>query len=374
MIKKIVITILCLSLFSCQSIKEDDNVESVSNRKIEEGLVLYNATLEQSNPEGQTIWKLGTEKVVYSQDKKTATLTNITGNLFSNNKIILKVSAKQGTIKQDGEEIYLKEDIIAFDPRNKAEFKGKELEWRPNENIVILKNGIKANHEKLSVSAKESTYLTDKQKLEMKGNIIATAKNPPLQMKTEHLFWEIPQNKIIGNKPLNMTRYKGKIITDQVKTNKVTVNLKSKLATIQGNIEYKSLEPPVQVATNIIYWQYEKRIIDVKQPMKLLHTKDNMTATSNEANINLPQNMAYLYKGVYAEAPKEKAKLYSDHIAWNIKTKEMEATGNVYYQQANPNFNLRGIRAVGRLKDKNIVITGDNTKQVLSTIYPPKKN
>lgn len=371
MVKKIFCLILCLSLLSCQSTQEDEAVEiSTPNREVEQGLVLSNATLEQSNPEGETLWKLGTEKAVYTQDKKIAKLTNVTGNLFSKNEVILQVSAKKGEIKQDGEKIYLQEDIIAVDPRNKAELKANELEWTPKENKLIIRNKVTGNHAKLTISANEGIYNTQKQRLELKGNIVATTNKPPLQMKTEHLFWLVPEDRIIGDRPLKMTRYKEKTITDQVTTNQAEVNLKTNLATIKGNIEYKSLEPPLQAATNVIFWQYENRIIDSKEPIKLIQTEDNMTLTGNEANVNLNENMAYLYKGVYGEAAKNEVKIFSDHIAWNIKTKEMEATGNVNYQQINPDFNLSGVKAVGRLQDKSVTVTGDYQNKVVTKIYP----
>jgi LPS export ABC transporter protein LptC len=371
MLKNLFCLVLCFSLLSCQSEQgEENNKANTSKREVEQGLVLFNATLEQSNAAGENLWKLSTEKAVYSQDKKTAKLTKITGNLFSNGQLILQVSAKKGEIKQDGQEIYLQEDIIALDPRNKAELKGNELEWRPQEHILILRNNLTGNHAKLTVSAQEAIYHTDKQRLQLKGNIIATAKNPPLQMKTEHLFWQISQDKVIGDRPLKMTRYEQKIITDQLTTNQAEIDLKANIATIQGLIEYNSLKPPLQAATDVILWQYKDRIIEAKNPIKLIQTEDKMILTSNQANVNLETKMAYLDKGVYGEAAKDEVKIYADYLRWNIETEVIEANGNVHYQQINPDFNLTGVKAVGKLKDKNVVVSGDYENKVVTEIYP----
>ncbi|WP_308254477.1 LPS export ABC transporter periplasmic protein LptC [Geminocystis sp. GBBB08] len=238
---------LCFLLISCQgnnSLRGKDN--SNFKREIEQGLVLYNATLEQSNADGKILWRLTTKKATYTQDKKTAVLEDLKGNLFEHGKIILQVSAKRGEIKNDGKEIYLSEEIIAFDTRNKAEFKGQEVMWKPDEHFMIMtgEKGIKANHTKLVASAKEAKYNTKDQVVELSKNIVANTKNPPLQLKTEHLYWKIPDNKIIGNSFLEMVRYKDKLVTDKIKTNQAEVDLNTNIAVINGDVEYQSLKPP----------------------------------------------------------------------------------------------------------------------------------
>lgn len=375
MLNKLVCVFLCFSLVSCTSTKDEEaSLISSSSREIDEGLVLYNATLEQSNESGQTLWKLSTEKTFYSQDRQTANLKKVTGNFFNNSQLVLQVSADKGEIKQDGQEIFLEDNILAVDPRNQAELKGNQLEWRPDENIVVLRNNLTGNHAKLTFSAKEGIYQIDKQNLQLKGNIIATTKKPSLQMKTEHLYWNIAQDKVIGNKPLKMTLFEGKTVTDQLNTNRVEVDLKTHLATLKDNIEYKSLKPPLQAATSILYWQYKDRIIQGNNPIKLIQIKDNMTLTGNQGKVNLRENIAYLHQGVYGEAAENEVKIYANDLVWNMKTEVLEATGDVFYKQINPDFNLRGVKAVGKLKDKSVVVTGDYENKVITEIYPQEKS
>jgi LPS export ABC transporter protein LptC len=371
MLIRLVGLILCFSVVACQGEPEGDSSQNdYPPREIEQGLVLHNATLEQSNAEGKTLWKLSTEKVVYSQDQKTAKLENINGNLFREGQLILQVRAKKGEIKKDGREIYLQEDILVKDPRNQAELRGHEVEWRPQEDILIVRQNISGNHAKLTASAQEGKYYLKEQRLELTGKIIAISKEPPLQMKTEHLYWNIPQQKIIGDHPLEMIRYQAKIITDKLSTDRAEVDLKTNTATINGNIEYKSLEPPLQVASDLIAWQYKERILQANQPIKLIQTEDNMNLTANQAKVYLAQKMAYLSRGVYGQAAKDEVQIYADDLVWNIDKQEVEANGNVYYQQINPEFNLRGLKAVGKLKEKNVIVSGDYKTKVVTEIYP----
>jgi len=44
------------------------------------------------------------------------------------------------------------------------------------------------------------------------------ATNPALQLRTEHLIWQI-RAKLIGDRPVQIDRYKGKTITDRATAN-----------------------------------------------------------------------------------------------------------------------------------------------------------
>lgn len=370
--KKILIILLCFTLISCQGKNNETETENKSNvnKEVEQGLVLYDATLEQSNADGQILWRLSTEKVIYTQDKKIAKLDNITGNLFENGKIILQVNAKKGEIRNDGKEIYLQEEILAVDIRNKAELKGSYIEWKPEEHYLVIQDNLQASHPKLVVTAKQAKYNTKSQILELNGDIFANSKNPQLQLKTEHLYWKISQDKIIGDRPLFFTRYEDKIITDKLKTEQAEIDLNINTATAKGNIEYQSLDPPLQVATDKIIWDYQGRIAKANQPIQVIQLEDQMTLTANLALVNLGQKEVHLEGGIYGEAVNNEVKIYADNLIWYLEPKEINANGNVFYQQINPDFNLKGTRAVGKLQEKQIIITGDEQNKVTTIIYP----
>jgi lipopolysaccharide assembly outer membrane protein LptD (OstA) len=48
----------------------------------------------------------------------------------------------------------------------------------------------------------------------------------------------------------------------------------------------------------------------------------------------------------------------SDTLTWYIQTQQMEATGNVVYQQFEPPATLKGQKAVGKLDAQNFVVSG----------------
>ncbi|MGI0481322.1 LPS export ABC transporter periplasmic protein LptC [Geminocystis sp. CENA526] len=371
--KSISTILLCCLLVSCQGNNPVEETEETEfKREVEQGLVLYNAVLEQSNAKGELLWRLSTKKAIYTQDKESAILEDLTGNLYENGKIILKVSAERGEVKNEGKEIYLYDDILAFDTRNKAEFKGDTLVWKPEENVMLMigEEGITANHPKLVVKAREAKYNTTTQLLELNKDILATTINPSLQLKTQHLYWQIPENKIIGNSLLDIVRYdEKKKVTDKLKSNQAEIDIDANIAIINGNIEYQSLEPPLQAATERITWYYLDRKMRSNAPTKLVQPEDDMTLTANNVDFDLAENLVYLQGGIYGQAVKNEVEIYSDNLVWNLDNQEITADGNVFYKQINPDFNLRGMRAIGRLQDKQITVKGNQDNPVKTIIY-----
>ncbi|MGH2414856.1 MAG: LPS export ABC transporter periplasmic protein LptC, partial [Microcystaceae cyanobacterium] len=349
-----------------QKIEQDTAAAS----KLETGLSLNNATLEQANSKGQTLWKIKVTRAIYNPDKKTAQLENIAGNLFQDGKVVLQVSAKKGEVRQEAEEIFLREKIIVTDPRNKATFRSEEVEWHPKQDVLFVRQNLTGSHPQLEASAQAGKYYTRQQRLELIGNIIATAKDPRLQLKAEHLFWEIPQQKVIGDRPLNMVRYEGQTITDRVKGDRAQVNLQSKTAILQQNIEFKSLDPPVQLTANTATWHYKQRLVTSTQPVQVFHYKDQITLTGNQVQVNLKDKIAYLKGGVHGVNKKDPAKLYANEAVWKISAQQIEAAGNVTYEQTKPKFTSTGDKAVGTLKDHKMIVSSNSRDRVVTEIFP----
>lgn len=368
--------LLCF-LVACQGSNQSQNTNNQQQEtaEVESGLILNNATLEQANPKGQILWKVQTDEAAYSPDRKKAQLTGVKGNIYQDGKIVLRVKADQGEINRDGQEILLKNNVVAVDPRNNTVIRSEEVEWRPQDSVLMVRKNLRGSHPQLEATAKEAKYFAKKQQFELIGNIIATAKNPRLQLKTEHLIWDVPQDKVIGDRLLNVVRFEDKTITDQLVANQAQVNLKTKQVLVEKNIEFKSLEPPLQVATNEILWKYKDRQVTSSKPVKLIEYQRGVTVIGNEAQVDFPQNMAYLRRGVQGSGRANGSKLYSNDLTWNIKDQTIEALGNVIYEQAgDPPFNLTGEKATGTLHNNNIVVHGNPQDRVVTEIFPEDLN
>ncbi|MEO8891852.1 MAG: LPS export ABC transporter periplasmic protein LptC [Coleofasciculaceae cyanobacterium] len=107
-----------------KKIKQDTKVTT-----IEGSLVFNNVTLDQADEKGHPLWKVKAKQAIYTKDKKSAQIEKPTGDLFQDGKIVLQVSADKGEvqIRETGNKIFLRGQIVATDIRNKAVFQGDEL-------------------------------------------------------------------------------------------------------------------------------------------------------------------------------------------------------------------------------------------------------
>ncbi len=132
-----ILLLLLASVFGCQP-ATDSSQSQKSETRSDTQLVLNEAVLEQSNRQDGTVWKIRAGNIVYSEDRQNATLNEVVGNLLQDGKIIFKIKAKTGEVRDNGNLILLKEEIVASDPRNNSAIYSIAMEWRPQENLLLI--------------------------------------------------------------------------------------------------------------------------------------------------------------------------------------------------------------------------------------------
>ncbi|NET54805.1 MAG: LPS export ABC transporter periplasmic protein LptC [Symploca sp. SIO2E6] len=378
-----------LSACNSQSQTSRKIQQDTSATEIEGSLIFNNIALDHADQQGRPVWQVKAEQAVYTKDKKLARITKPTGDLFQDGEKILKVSAKSGEIREDGETILLKGEITATDLRNGAVFQGDELEWRPQEDLLIVRNNLKGNlvsnnikdnlvpqnvnsnpPKHIQVSAKEGRYFSRKQQLELLNQVTAISKEPNLHMKTERLIWHIPEQKVTGNKRLQMERYKKKQVTERVEADKSEVNLKTEIVTLKQNVQLTSVEPPLLMSSNSTIWDLNKETVVSNQPLRILHQEEKVTLTANQGEVDLERQVANLAAGTQGIGSRNQAKLYANRLRWDIPTQNVQASGNVIYEQTDPAFSTKGETAVGRLEDQSIVVKSRVGERVVTEIIP----
>jgi lipopolysaccharide export system protein LptC len=206
--------------------------------------------------------------------------------------------------------------------------------------------------------------------MELFGQVAALSKDPDLQMKTEHLIWQVKEQIVMGDKRIQMERYKGKIVTDRVEADKSQLNQKTKIAILKQNVQLTSIDPPLLMSSNSAVWNINAQTVWSDQPVRIFHQKENVVLTANQGQVDLQRKVANLTGGVQGISSRNQAKLFANQLAWDIPTQNMQASGNVIYQQVNPPLTTTGPTAVGKLQDQSIVVTSAPGKRVVTEIIP----
>jgi len=367
---------LFLTLSACNNQNQATDAQSentaTEEETIQERLILENATLNQVDSQGKKIWKLEVQRVVYQQNKKNAELENVSGKFYEDGNVFLKIEANQGKIIDNGKQINLQGEVVATDPRNGAVLRSEQIEWSPQDNLIVIPKPLTGNHPQFNASADQGKYYTDQEKLALMGNVEGIANDPPLQLQGKQLNWLIPKDKVSSSQPLQVNRYnpETETITDRVTADSGQADLAEKTVSLQGNVEFKSTDPPLQVASNAITWQVEEKFITSSKPIKVVQTEKKITLSGNQGNINLDTEIAQFQGGVKGVSQANQATLFANRLRWNLANQQMQAEGNVVYQQDDPPLTSKGNQASGILQEENIVVKGTQKEQVTTEIVP----
>ena len=368
-----IISLIVIGLISCGSQTNTANkskVKSISPQEVDSNLNFFDVTLEQADEVGRPIWKVKAKKAKYTKEKQIGKAENPYGELYQDGKVVYQVQGQQADIKEDGKELFLKGNIIATDPHNGIVLRGNELEWRPKEDLLIVRDKLNVTHKQLQGVAQEGRVKTREQRMDFYGQVVANSTEPQVQMRTEHLIWQIKEEKLIGDRPVQIDRYTNNQITDRGQGDTAELNLKTKIATVQKNAQIELLDPPMQVASNSMTWNLNTETVTTNTPVRVFHRAENLHVTANQGEMKIPQKTVYLTGNVQGVGQRGQS-LHSQTMTWYLNNHLIAAEGNVVYHQVNPPLTFRGQQASGNLEADTIVVNGGNSGgRVVTQIVP----
>jgi len=364
--------IVLLGLSACGGPKKSQTADKLAQdssaaQNFDNNLTFKDVTLEQVDEKGRLLWKVKAKQARYSKDQKVATVQNPAGELYQDGKAVYKIQAQSGEVRKDGQTILLKGQIVATDIQSGAIVKGNELEWQPKVDLLLVRNNITGTHPQVQATAKEAKVYSRARQMEFFGQVAATSKDPALGFKSEHLIWEIAKQLIVVDKPVQIDRYVGTVVSDRAVADQAEVQLKTKVATLKQNAQLSIADPPLEIASNSLVWNLNNQTVVSDQRVDVLHREQRVALSANQGRGDLEPRIFYLTGNVQGKGERNQSQLAADNLTWYIPTQQIEATGNVVYTQADPPFNLKGPKASGTLQDQNIVVSGG---RVVTEIIP----
>ncbi|NER39769.1 MAG: LPS export ABC transporter periplasmic protein LptC [Oscillatoria sp. SIO1A7] len=369
---------LLLSLMSCVG-PEAGKQDSEPEREIEKTLTFTDATLEQVNESGQTLWKVRSPTAHYNDKKKITFAQTPDGELFQDGQLIYRIKAKNGQVYDNGEKILLQEDIVATDLQSGAVLRGEELEWLPEQDLLIVRKNVTGTHPKVNISADEGRVQSRARQMELLGNVVATTQEqePTLQLRSEQVVWLLDKELVKSDRPVEIDRFScanpqdGKPEdcprSDRAKANRGEMNLETKIATLEQAAQLNLQSPPLNVDSESIVWNLPKEKVLSERSLTVLHREKQVVFNGDRGQLDLASKIFYLTGNVSSTMPQRKSDMEADMMTWYLPKDEIEAEGNVVYRQGNPPLQLTGSKAVGQIKNETILFTGGD---VVTEVVP----
>ncbi len=383
------VVVLVVALRTCGSGRNLANREP--GESIEAELTLQTVTLEQPDENGNLLWRLKAESVTYSPDKQRAELTGLDGEFFQSGETIYTVKADRGEVQQNGETLFLRGNLVATSTENELTLEGEKLKWQPKQDLLVLgnfegdpladetgdtpKTPVTAFNPQVEAVAQMMQVSNQKKRVELTGEVVAKSKASPwLTFNSDHLTWLTEQKVIEADQPLQVEQYQSKdyqTVSDRLVGQTGQVQLAENIVTLKKAVQLDLLSQPLKVSSEIAVWDVDAKTIQLDQPVNINQPARKITASANEASLDLAQKIIYLVGDVRANGEKNDARLTADRVTWQTTSQQIEAEGNVRYQQAaNPEVSMSGPKATGNIEQGTVVITGGESGEVVTEIVP----
>jgi LPS export ABC transporter protein LptC len=363
--------LLLINLTGCGGVSPQD-LQANDGDKLpqQSNLTFFNVTLEQADEMGRPLWKVRSQRAIYTKEKQLGQVENPVGELYQDGKPIYQIKAETADIEQDGQRLFLRGRIVATDPLNGIVLQGNELEWLPQEDLLIVRNQLNGTHKQLQAVAQEARVKTREQRIEFSGGVVAKSVEPQMQMRSEQLTWLIQEERLISDRPMQINRYNNNQITDRGQGDAAEFNLKTKVATIKKNAQLALVDPPTQIASNSMTWDMNAEIVRTNSAVTVVQSAENVKVTANQGEMKIPQKIINLRGNVNAIGQRNQS-LQANQLTWYLDKKLLSAEGNVVYRQIDPPINFTGDTAIGNLETEDIVVkSGQSGRRVVTEIIP----
>lgn len=400
---------------------------------VDASLTLQTVTLEQPDENGQLLWRLKADSVKYSVDSQRAELKQLEGEFFQDGETIYTVEADEGEVRQNGEVLYLRGNLVATGIENELVLESDRLKWVPKQDQLVMgefedsdtfgasdegeddseesdseesdpsepqelanspadlnseslpllnfeEPPVKGFNPQMETAARVVTVLSEEDRVELGGGVIARSKEAPwMTFESASLVWLTEGEKIEANQPLQVEQYSGEsyqTVTDRVTGDKGGVDLSENIVTLQDNVRLDSLSQPLIVQSESAVWDIEDQLVALDNPVNIEQPEQRVKASANRASLDLGREVVVLTGDVRALGEEKDARLSADQVTWETGSQDVEAVGNVTYVQAqDPDVSLVGTRAVGNLEQGTVVVTGgenggESGGQVVIEIVP----
>ncbi len=346
---------------------EPEDIVEVST---ENRLVVANAVLEQSDTDGELLWRLQTEEAIYSQDRKVAAVTGIIGNLYEDGEVILSLQADAGQVINDGDRVILETNIIVTDNRTGAVFETELAEWQPENYLLIIDSELQGKYPNGQFTATKAQYFIDRSELELTEEVDALTVEPALRIISEQIIWQFEEDVVTAEDGLEVQQYTEEEITTRLQAKEAEVRIADQEVTVSEDVLLNNLKPEAQFASGEAFWDMEEGIIVGKKSVQITHKEEQVQFRGQSGQFNLETQDVQLVGAVRGVGKKPPSTLQAGKVDWNLETQRVVALGNVVYEQTDPRLTLTGSRAIGQLNNSRLVISGTGSKPVTTKVIP----
>jgi LPS export ABC transporter protein LptC len=334
------------------------------------GSSLSKITLTEVDKNGKLLWSITADRAEYTENNRRALLTKIKGKFFKEGAELIDVTGATGSINQVTKEITVEGKVVAIAKKDNINLKSDRMVWQSEQGLLISTGNVRLEKDsdqpdrKIVMVGKTVTAYPSRNQFTIAQNVVATAINPPLQIRSEKLTWNTTQNLVTSPQAIAITQSKDQLTLN---SNQGEWNTKSNQVSLKGNILGRIPESGIQLETSNLLWDIPKQIVALDSAVKVFSPTKQVAITANAGQANLATQTIRLNGQVRADAVLRQAKINADQVEWIIPAQTISLEGNINYAQAERNLQVSGTKAMINLAAQTIKVTGND---VITRITP----
>lgn len=206
------------------------------------------------------------------------------------------------------------------------------------------------------------------------GNVVGVRQDPAVRVQSQRVVWQQKPQLVSSDTRTIIERFNcagGRcVISDRAVGNLVDVSLKDRVAFLRNQAQVSTGNPGVDVASDSLIWQFQAQSLTADRPVTVYERQQQVVLNADRGFMDLKNQNAEMLGNVRGVSRLRSANLSSDRLIWSMRDQQLQAFGNVFYQQANPFLISRGNYGVGSMKDGAIFLQSGGNSRARSTFFP----
>ena len=326
------------------------------SEQIDAALTLNAVTLEQPDEDGMLLWRLKAKSIKYVPDTQRADLIELEGEFFQDGEVVYTIEADEGEVVQNGDQLFLRGNLIAKGTENELTLEGEKLKWLPRKDLLVMgefdddvsgdelpsevdvTEDERATTDELDLDSQETAVTplnrnlvhsepldidnapvtgfnpqiktvarlirvnNRKNEVELLGSVLAESKASPwITFESESLLWLTQQQLIEADNPLQVEQFASdayQTVTDRVVGQAGEVDLAENTVTLDRSVTVESLTQPLIVQSEQAIWDVDGEMVEINSPVNIEQPKRQITAQAQQASLDLAAEVVYLVGNV----------------------------------------------------------------------------
>jgi lipopolysaccharide assembly outer membrane protein LptD (OstA) len=353
--------------------------QSSKTKPVEGGVAFSKVVLAQADAKGQLLWKFRAQGVTYGEGQQVARAKVLKGQLFEAGRPLFDIAAEGGTIRQTNQQVRLQGNIRVVDRQRKILFRGKEAQWNGQSGQLLVQNGLRVSHPSLQLWGDELQASKQGREVRVTGNAILetrasdSAQNGSrrVRLKTNQVLWKVDEQTLntgstgADNQPSVAIEQLGTVEKSTALAGTAQANLKNGLITLFSPVKIQV--GSISLTSQILVWDTRAQKLIANELLRIEDSRNQLSILANRGTLEQSRNLVDLQGNVDVKGLRNHAQLTAEQLLWQTRTQRVEAIGNVSYVQASPNVTLHGPKAVGKMMDQTLRVSGGD---VVTEIIP----